>query len=364
MGILQPGGIMQPWNIDPGLRMDKPLNLDWVLDWVPPFEDSLERKEIIKGVKAAIQNINEIIDLLNHPIDDKGDIIDMDYAPETVASFKVQSAECQKNLTGASTTASAWFTYITGKLQSVTARIGQTQDQINTTDQDIVKNTSQIDANVKAIDDLTRSLTHDSEVLADALKKFNDAKSRYDDAKAEQDRVQTARWFFIWNPVVTLALTLVDVLKEENEVKTTKIVVDAEEVQLKKDQELVAKHGADLKKLQEDGKSLNTALTDLQKKQRELKTSQSQLNDNAERLRPLTVSIDQCIHVVSAALGSASNIDNMMSMNNVGVAIKGVLAALKDDSDFTGAVATFDEQGFAELDKRIQAMQKALKKPI
>ncbi|KAG8990646.1 hypothetical protein FRB94_013227 [Tulasnella sp. JGI-2019a] len=51
-----------------------------------------------------------------------------------------------------------------------------------------------------------------------------------------------------------------------------------------------------------------------------------------------------------------------MSMNNVGVAIKGLVAALKNEGDFAGALAKLDEKGFAELDKRIQAIQKASKK--
>ena len=74
------------------------------------------------------------------------------------------------------------------------------------------------------------------------------------------------------------------------------------------------------------------------------------------------VNIDHCIHTVSGALGSASNIDNMMSMKNVGEGIRGVVAALKSDSDFAGALAALDDQGFADLDKRIQSMQKSSSK--
>ncbi len=72
------------------------------------------------------------------------------------------------------------------------------------------------------------------------------------------------------------------------------------------------------------------------------------------------VDINQCIHTVSGALGSASTITNMMSMKNVGDSIKGLLSALKTHADFNGPLAMMNDQGFADLDQRIQAMQKTM----
>ncbi|KAG9031260.1 hypothetical protein FRB95_002900 [Tulasnella sp. JGI-2019a] len=330
---------------------------------VPPtFDSAPERAQVIAGVKLAIQNINDIIDVLNHPIANKGDIIDMDYSPEAVTTFRARSTECDHNLTGASVTASAWFTAVGTHLQEITNTLGQVQAQINTADQGIAKNTALIAANVKAIAELTQNMTHESQLLAQAQNNFNDAQRRFNDAKAEQDRVRTARNALIWIPFVAIALTVVDITKEQNDVNSTRTVVSADEVQLKKDRELVASHGAELKKLQQEGITLHATLVGLQAKESELKGQQSKLNADSEYLRPLKVNIDHCIHVVSAALGSGSTIDNLMSMNNVGVAIKGLVAALKNEGDFAGALAKLDEKGFAELDKRIQAIQKASKK--
>ncbi|KAG8990649.1 hypothetical protein FRB94_013230 [Tulasnella sp. JGI-2019a] len=328
----------------------------------PTFDSAPERAEIIAGVKAAIQNINDIIDVLNHPIANKGDIIDMDYTPEAVTTFRVRSAECEQNLTGASVTASAWFTAVGTHLQEITNTLGQVQAQINTADQDIAKNTALIEANVKAISELSQNMTHESQLLAQAQKNFNDAQRRFNDAKAEQRRVRTARNALIWVPFVSIALTIVDITKEQNDVNSTRTVVSADQAQFGKDRILVASHGADLRKRRQEGLVLHDTLTGLQVNESELKAQQAKLNSDSVYLRPLKVNIDHCIHVVSAALGSGSNIDNLMSMNNAGVAIKGLIDALKDEGDFTGTLATLDEKGFAELDKRIQAIQNVSKK--
>ncbi|KAG8990650.1 hypothetical protein FRB94_013231 [Tulasnella sp. JGI-2019a] len=334
-----PPGFTLPPTFHPPAPQPTPAVMPIVVP--PTFDSAPERAQVIAGVKAAIQNIftsvkNDIIDVLNHPIANRGDIIDMDYSPEAVTTFKVRSTECDHNLTGASVTASAWFTAVGTHLQEITNTLGQVQAQINTADQDIAKNTALIEANVKAIAELTQNMTHESQLLAQAQNNFNDAQRRFNDAKAEQDRVRTARNALIWMPFVAIALTVVDITKEQNDVNSASAVVSAEQVQLKKDQDL--------------------------SKESELKAQQAKLNSDADYLRPLKVNIDHCIHVVSAALGSGSTTDNLMSMNNVGVAIKGVVAALKNEGDFAGALAKLDEKGFAELDKRIQAIQRASKK--
>ncbi|KAG9027302.1 hypothetical protein FRB95_007932 [Tulasnella sp. JGI-2019a] len=289
---------------------------------------------------------NEIIDLLNHPTTTKGDIIDMDYTPTTVATFRVRSTECQHNLTGASATASAWFTSVGTHLQEITNPIGQVQAQITTADQDVAKNTALIEANVEAISQLTQSMAQESQLLAQAQKNFNDARNA-----------------LVWIPWVAIILTIVDLTKEQGDVDSAQVVVSAEEVQLKKDQDLVANHGEELEKLQKDGIALHAKLTGLQAKVAELQAQKSRLTVDSDHLGPLKVNIDHCINVGSAALGSASNIANMMSMTNVGVAIKGLVAALKDEGDFTGALVTLNEKGFVELDKQTQAMQKVSQQP-
>lgn len=65
---------------------------------------------------------------------------------------------------------------------------------------------------------------------------------------------------------------------------------------------------------------------------------------------------------MSAALGGASNLDNMMSMKNLGEGIKGIVAALKNDSGLSSVLLNMNDQAFADLDRKIQALQKTSKK--
>ncbi|KAG9029621.1 hypothetical protein FRB95_005057 [Tulasnella sp. JGI-2019a] len=298
----------------------------------PTFDSALGRAQVIAGVKLAIQNINNIIDVLNHPVADKEDTIDLEYSPEAVTTFKVRSTECD-------------------------------HAQIDTADQDIAKNTALIEAKVKAISELTQITAHESQLLIHAQSNSDMAQRRLNETKAQQDRARIAQGAAIWIPVAAVALAIVDTKKEQSDVDSARAVVTTEEAPLKRDQGLAESYGADLKKLQQEGISLHATLINLQTKEAELKEQQSKLNADSEYLGPLKANVDHCIHVVSAALGSTSKIDNMMSMNAVSVAIKGLLDALKDEDDFTGELAKLDAQGFAGLDKRIQAIQKASNKP-
>jgi len=209
---------------------------------------------------------------------------------------------------------------------------------------------------------LTANLDHEQALLAEAQRNYEDAQHNLDDARAEQDRVRTARLALCWIPMVAVALTVVDITKEENDVKSADSVVNAEKEQLNKDSQLLQSHAAQLGELRNEGIVLHTLSTSLQTSESQLQSQQTKLNEESAYLGPLKVNIDHCIHAVSGALGSAANIDNMMSMKNVGEGIRGLVSALKTDSGFSGALATLNDQGFAELDQRIQAMQKSSKR--
>ncbi|KAG8855039.1 hypothetical protein FRB96_007234 [Tulasnella sp. 330] len=56
-------------------------------------------------------------------------------------------------------------------------------------------------------------------------------------------------------------------------------------------------------------------------------------------------------------------VDKLVAVTNVDAIIKGLLDTSKNQDDFEGTLATMNEQGWVELDKRIRAMDKAPKKP-
>jgi len=322
----------------------------------------LQQQAIVASVKAGIQNINEIIDVLNHPIAEKGDLIDLDYSPESVKTFRVRSAECDHNFEAASATATAWFTSVGNELQAATNRIGQVTADIHDTDTKLAVNQQLVAANIQAIVGLTQNLEHEQQLLKEAQDRLNQANDSLNSARAERDRVETARNVLIWFPLAAIALTVVDITKEENDVNSASSVVNAESDQLRKDQQLLQTHATELQKEKQEGLALTANITSLHATEAKLQAEETILKQQLDTLQPLRVSIDHCIHIVSGALGSASNIDNLSSMKNVGEGIKGVVAALKNEGDFTGALASLNDQGFVDLDKRIQALQKASKR--
>ncbi|KAG8889240.1 hypothetical protein FRB98_005252 [Tulasnella sp. 332] len=327
------------------------------------FESAPEYAQIATSVKAAINNINEIVGLLDHPIALKGDLIERSYAPGTVAAFKVQCSECEHNLTEASKTSSDWFNSVAKHLEDITNDISRVEDQIKSTDQELAKNTAEIEANVNAITVLTENMNQDKQHLQESQNRYREAQDKYNRAKEEKENVQTARNWLCWMPVVAVALTVVDLTVEDSAVNSTRDQVNAEQGQLERDQNMLNGHADQLRQLQQDGLTLHATLTSLQAKQGELKAQEEKLKVDSDYLRPLKINIDHCIHTVSGALGSASNIDNMMSMKNVGFGIKGLVDALKTGRDFRGALASMNEQGYEDLDKKIRAIETVAKHP-
>ncbi|KAG8853818.1 hypothetical protein FRB96_007958 [Tulasnella sp. 330] len=334
------GPQLHPTYIPP---MPQPKPVPMSIAMPAAFDSAPQRAQVIAGVKASIVNINEIIDLLNKPCQAKSDLIDMDYPPEIVTTFKVRCTEAENEITNV---------------------ISELQAEMKTLDEDIAKNMALIEANVKAVHDLQDEMSKEKGILAKAQADYQEAMKRYNSAKAEKNRVETARNCLCWMPLVAICLSVVDITKEQNDVNSRSSVVNADSVQMKKDVTLLSTHAAQLKTQQQDGITLHATLTGDQTKETELTAQKTKLNGDAEYLGPLKINIDHCIHAVSGALGSAENIDNMMSMKNVGDGIKGLVAALKNDSDFSGTLATLDEKGFADLDKKIIAMQKSSKKAI
>ncbi|KAG8873608.1 hypothetical protein FRB97_006623 [Tulasnella sp. 331] len=99
-------------------------------------------------------------------------------------------------------------------------------------------------------------------------------------------------------------------------------------------------------------------MTSLGANDRELTTQQNKLKEDSIYLGPLKANIDHALHIVSAVLGRGSNVDDI-SMKDVNTSIKGLVSTLKNDDDFMGLLATTNEQGWAELNKKVQAMRAA-----
>lgn len=99
-----------------------------------------------------------------------------------------------------------------------------------------------------------------------------------------------ARNWLCWCPIAAVALTVVDLTKEENDVNSARTVVGAEGTQVANDKTLLAKTGVELRNHQQDGITLHATLTGLQTNERALQAQQDKLNEDSKYLGPLKVS--------------------------------------------------------------------------
>ncbi|KAG8882546.1 hypothetical protein FRB98_003587 [Tulasnella sp. 332] len=251
------------------------------------FDDAPERAHVIMGVKAAIGNINEVIDVLNHPLPDNGDLTHISYGPDAVATFMIRSGECQHNLALASVTASAWSTAVEKMLRNVTDIASKVKDEINTTTQEIAKNTMLIESSTKTIADLTAHREHESQMLAEAQARYNQAKDQLLRARS----MQQASNALMWIPIVATSLNLAETSMTENTINSAGAVIRATNAQVAQDQSLLAKTASELKDQQQNGIALHAAMTSLGANDRELIAQQNKLKDDSTYLGPLKVKL-------------------------------------------------------------------------
>ncbi|KAG9025214.1 hypothetical protein FRB95_010395 [Tulasnella sp. JGI-2019a] len=110
-----------------------------------------EYAQMMDTVKAAIKNINEIIDLLEHPATVKPKLSDCIYSLAVVRAFKIRCIECDHSLENASATASAWLFSVSTRLAGVNKDLAQVQGRLAGIEEKIVKNLQAIGQSIKDI---------------------------------------------------------------------------------------------------------------------------------------------------------------------------------------------------------------------
>lgn len=114
---------------------------------------------------------NDIINLLDHPKENKTDLSELIYTLATIRSFKVRVIECNhvrtadsrppsllqrltrvslQSLEAANVTASAWLFSVSAQLAGVNKDLAQVQEHIHETEDSIAKNLRLIQDNIKA----------------------------------------------------------------------------------------------------------------------------------------------------------------------------------------------------------------------
>ncbi|KAG8876189.1 hypothetical protein FRB97_004337 [Tulasnella sp. 331] len=308
-----------------------------------------EYAQMVDLLKGVIQNINEIIDLLNHPKENKPVLSELIYALATIRSFKVRVIECNHGLEAANATASAWLFSVSTQLAGVNKDLAQVQEHIHETEDSIAKNLRLIQDSIKTF---TASISNMQE-----RHMLEGSKAPNNQVRVQVKRLllETEGTIMTWMPIIATALTIAEVSQDDEEVNAT-------------DSSALMNIATSLREQRQHGLRLEAEIASIRVTETEILTLQAKLQATAQFLGPLKINFEHCIRAATAgfALSGLTNkvVDASASMEKARRAIKSLADALNVPSTYWGVFVTLSAEGCAELDERIKALRNKEPKPI
>ncbi|KZV90901.1 hypothetical protein EXIGLDRAFT_837478 [Exidia glandulosa HHB12029] len=355
------GGIQLPISALPGLQTVSGFQ---AAPPPPPFDAAPQRLDIEKFVVDGVLTINQIIKLLRdeYPQGNANDIVDKNYTVETVQRFKLDAQRVTSCFESAHQKSSEWFT----QLGNVISLNIVEQARLKAKEDDGKKKMHEIQAQLpfimQQVQTMNATVSTDAAQVQETQQQLAKAQHDLDAKRAEQKRIKTATLALIWIPVVAATLAAVNATAEENAVKSAQSATNARQQEVQREQEMLLaaqKQLADvqvqLSQAHAEEAGLEAQAVALLAQEREMETTNRQLQAVQEK-------VVDCTKTLASALGSATTVDNMMSMQNVSTAIKGLVDALKSDSAFQGDLAALDANGFKDLDAKIALIKKSATK--
>ncbi|KAG8872888.1 hypothetical protein FRB98_009306 [Tulasnella sp. 332] len=308
-----------------------------------------EYAQMVDLLKGVIQNINEIIDLLNHPKENKPVLSELIYALATIRSFKVRVIECNHGLEAANATASAWLFSVSTQLAGVNKDLAQVQEHIHETEDSIAKNLQLIQDSIKTF---TASISNMQE-----RHMLEGSKAPNNQVRVQVKRLllETEGTIMTWMPIIATALTIAEVSQDDEEVNAT-------------DSSALMNIATSLREQRQHGLRLEAEIASIRVTETEILILQAKLQATAQFLGPLKINFEHCIRAATAgfALSGLTNkvVDASASMEKARRAIKSLADALNVPSTYWGVFVTLSAEGCAELDERIKALRNKEPKPI
>ncbi|KAG8876190.1 hypothetical protein FRB97_004338 [Tulasnella sp. 331] len=294
-----------------------------------------EYAQMMDLVKGSIESINDIVDLLNHPKENKPNLLELIYTLATIRSFKVRVIECNHSLEAANATASAWLFSVNNHLEQVNNDLAQVQERIKETEEFIANNLQLIQNGIKT---LSQSLPSMEE------------RSRLE----RHGSSENARAIAALVPIISTALTIAEVSQDDEEVSSA-------------DRAALMDIATSLREYRQQGLRLEAELASIKVTETDILNLQAKLHATAQFLDPLKVNFEFCIRVVSAGFAlsglTGKPIDTSASMEQARTAIKSLADAFDITATYWGVFVTLSDQGCAELDQRIKALRNK-EKPV
>ncbi|KAG8843652.1 hypothetical protein FRB96_003876 [Tulasnella sp. 330] len=308
---------------------------------MPPLSSSSspEYSQIVTLVKASIQSINDIIDLLDHPKSKTENVSEWIYTQATIRSFKVRCIECENSFEAASVTASAWFSSVSTRLTEVTKELDEVQGRIRETQGQIAKNLQTIETSMDAVKE-SISDTQERHLLA--------GRPGMEQAGAQ------GRTILTWMPVIATALTIAEISQDDEDMDCTH-------------RSTLTDHARELRECRQHGLQLEAEIMSIKVTESEVNAFHVKLEGIARFLGPLKIHLENCIRAIKAGFSRGGStrgaVDGAANIEKARRAVKSLAVALEIPPSYWGEFVTLNTKGCSDLQERIKALSNKEKPP-
>ncbi|KAG9010074.1 hypothetical protein FRB93_004736 [Tulasnella sp. JGI-2019a] len=199
---------------------------------------------------------------------------------------------------------------------------------------------------VREMHDAEGNMNRDTQMLGDAIRGFEEAKA---EVKRREDEAAPIQ-MFMWIPMIGMAQALADLDKMRHEADDAHRVATVGEQRVREERDALTKMVEQLRELQSESVKLNARMTDIRSHQKEVEQQRAQSSECPDYLGPIKANIDHCLLAVRATFDGIAD----YTIKDVAEGIKVVLAALKDEENFSGDLAQMiDASRAAEFKKQL-----------
>ncbi|KAI0649814.1 hypothetical protein C8Q79DRAFT_901462 [Trametes meyenii] len=320
---------------------------------------SEEKASIVRDVECSVSAVNDIITLLQRDSPLDSDIVDANYSVETVALFQILSQDAVNFLQSAKDATILWIYQTAERMSENLVESLKLSDMLQESSTSLVMVEEYTLSARERIDQLEEEINAGNRNLASARHALHDAERDLE----RQRRVRRATRIaaivtLFFAPIVSAALVAVDLTAIERAIEQRKGTVSAVEGQLAQSRSQLNNQHDTLDLEYGRSASLTTYIYELLEEEQLLGILEDGLQEERESLARLSVTINDCLLTVNAALNSSATIVAAGSMRNIVTGIRGLAAALGADAMFAGPVAQLNDRALAVLDRRVEALKR------
>ncbi|KAI0672197.1 hypothetical protein C8Q78DRAFT_1068790 [Trametes maxima] len=317
------------------------------------------KASIVRDVECSVSAVNDIITLLQRDTPLDSDIVDANYSVETVALFQILSQDAVNFLQSAKDATILWICQTSERMSENLVESLGLSDTLLESSTSLVLAEEYASSASERIGQLEEEINAGNRNLASACNALRDAERNLEHRRHVRRVMRgaaIATLFFA--PIVSAVLVAVDLTAIERAIDLRRGAVSTVERQLERSRSQLDYQHDTLDIEHGRSASLTTHIYELLQEQQLLGILEDGLQEEREALARLSVSINDCLLTVNAALNSSATISAGHSMRNVVTGIRGLAAVLGADAMFAGPVARLNDRALAVLDRRIEALRR------